>query len=39
MSPFGSVWSSILARQTPEERRAGDRDRAEAHWIARRHRG
>ena len=39
MSPFGSVFASLLTKQTPEERRAGDRDRAEALWVARRQRG
>jgi hypothetical protein len=38
MSPFGSVFASLLARQTPEERRVGDRDRAEAYGDSRRNR-
>lgn len=38
MSPFGSVFASLLTRQTPDPRAAGDRDRAEAYWASRRNR-
>ena len=39
MSPFGSVFASLLTRSTPDERHAGERDRVEAHWVSRRNRG
>jgi hypothetical protein len=39
MSPFGSVFASLLTRSTPDEPRAKDQDRVNAYWSARRHRG